>query len=122
MPVATPELLDMSFLYDLADNDRKYIYEVVNLYLNNVSEGMANLETLAKQGDDFEAIQRQAHALKSSAGIVKVRGMYDGLVAIETAARDRKDSNVILSNLDIIMSNFRDALPLIEAERDKNRP
>ena len=116
------QLLDLSFLYSLAENDGRYIYEVINLFLNNVPAGLARLEQFAHEGNDFEAIHRQAHALKSSAGIIKIRGMYDDLVAIEAAAKTDGDKDQIVSRLDSILHNFATALPLIEAERDKNKP
>ena len=122
MAVAEPLLLDLSFLHSLAEKDTKYIYEVVTLYLINVSEGLAKLEKYIRETDDHDAIRRQAHALKSSAGIIKVRSMYDDLVAIEAAARDEQPKSTIIPFLNNILKNFKEALPLIEAEKQRNRP
>jgi len=122
MAVAEPLLLDLSFLYTLAENDTKYIYEVVSLYLNNVSAGLEKLEKYINEANDHEVIQRQAHALKSSAGIIKVRDMYENLVAIEAAARDKQPVSSMAASLANILKNFKEALPLIEAEKAKNRP
>jgi HPt (histidine-containing phosphotransfer) domain-containing protein len=113
-------LLDISFLYEVADNDNVYINEVIKLFLDSVPGGLAKLEKAIKETNDFETIQRQAHALKSSAGIIKVRGMYEGLVVIEASARQQKDKDEMLVKLDEILTNFKAALPLIEAERKKN--
>jgi HPt (histidine-containing phosphotransfer) domain-containing protein len=122
MAVAEPLLLDLSFLYTLAENDTNYIYEVVSLYLNNVSAGLEKLEKYITEANDHEVIQRQAHALKSSAGIIKVRDMYENLVAIEAAARDKQPVSSMAASLANILKNFEEALPLIEAEKKKNRP
>lgn len=122
MAVAEPLLLDFSFLYTLAENDTKYIYEVVSLYLNNVSAGLNKLEKYIEEANDHEVIQRQAHALKSSAGIIKVRHMYENLVAIESAARDKQPMSSMTPYLADILKNFQEALPLIEAEKRKTRP
>ncbi len=122
MSVAEPLLLDLSFLYALAENDTKYVYEVVSLYLDNVSAGLRRLEKYINEADDHELIQRQAHALKSSAGIIKVRHMYENLVAIESAARDKQPMSSITPYFASILTNFKEALPLIEAEKKKTRP
>src|SRR4051812_25496019 len=96
-------LLDLSFLYQLASNDSVYIYEVIVLYLKNVPDSLSNLERLVKETNDFDAIQKQAHALKSSAGIIKVRDMYDSLVAIETIAREHGDQKEIRVRFDALI-------------------
>ncbi len=123
-------LVDVSFLYDVAGNDTKYIYDVVNLFLNNVPDGLNRLDSLIAEGKDYSAIQKQAHGLKSSAGIIKIRGMYDSLVAIEAAARKIAEGlgtvadfrPVILKRFEDMMGVFHEALPEIVAERDRNSP
>ena len=115
-------LLDITFLYDLADNDSKYIYEVIKLFLDNVPGGLVKLEQAIRGTNDYETIQRQAHALKSSAGIIKVRGMYDGLAGIEALARQQGSKDDMIVKLDGILATFKEALPLIEAEKKKNKP
>jgi HPt (histidine-containing phosphotransfer) domain-containing protein len=116
----TVPLLDISFLYNLADNDNVYINEVIKLFLDNVPNGLAKLEKAINETDDFEVIQRQAHALKSSAGIIKIRGMYEDLVVIEGLARQQAGKDEMLVKLNSILTNFKEALPLIEAEKKKN--
>lgn len=116
-------LLDFSFLYTLAENDTNYIYEVITLYLNNIPGGLANLEKLVQDNGDFVSIQRQAHSLKSSAGIIKIADVYECLVAIEASAKQpQPDMDLINNRLSAILSNFRLALPLIEAECRKHQP
>ena len=115
-------LLDMSFLYDLADNDSVYICEVIKLFLDNIPNGLIKLEQAIRETNDFETIQRQAHALKSSAGIIKVRGMYDGLATIEALARQQTGKDKMIVNLDNILANFKEAISLIESEKKKNKP
>ena len=80
-------LVDFSFVYEMAENDTLYAHEVISLFLNTVSSGLLKLEELVRNTDDFEAIRRQAHFLKSSSGVIKVKGMQDDLVIIENLAR-----------------------------------
>ncbi len=126
----TTPIVDFSFLYDLAENDTTYIHEVVKLYINNIPDGIANLEKLINGSGNYEAIQRQAHSLKSSAGIIKVREMYDDLAAIDSFAKKEMEKNtsqsgdkkIIIGKINNILLNFKEALPVIVAERDKNKP
>ncbi len=115
-------ILDLSFLYELAKKDTVYIYEVICLFLKNVPGSLVNLEKLIRETNDFDSIQRQAHALKSSAGIIRVRDMYDDLVKIESLAREKSGKNEMIGILNNILANFKEALPLITAERDKKMP
>lgn len=115
-------LLDISFLYDLADNDNVYIYEVIKLFLDNVPAGLVKLERAIRDTDDYETIRRQAHALKSSAGIVKIREMYNDLAAIEALARQGSGKEEMVVKLESMLANFNEALPLVQAEKEKNKP
>ncbi len=112
-------LLDLSFLYELSDNDTVYIQEVIQLFLNTVPKGLKDLENAVRNTDDFDAIKKKAHFLKSSANIVKVRGMYDDLVEIEALARAEMGKDEITARLNNILVNFNEALPLIRAEKEK---
>lgn len=118
------QLLDLSFVYSMSDNDTNYVYEVINLFLENVPTSVAKLEQLVRKTDDLEAIQKQAHSLKSSANVIKVRGMYEDLVAMESMARagEIEDKPKIVELLDHIIVNFNEALPLLIAEKEKNKP
>jgi len=113
------DLLDLNFLYQLAKNDEGYVNEVVRLYLANVPEGLKKLEKAISETNDFELIQRLAHAIKPSANIIRVLGMYDALVQIEAMARERSDKILMLSLVEKIAANFEKALPLILAEKLK---
>ena len=115
-------LIDFDFLYDLAGNDTSYIYEVINLYLDSVPTGMEKLEQLIRKTDDYGSIQKQAHFLQSSASIVKVRNMYDGLIEIERLAGLQTNKDEMIIKLEQILADFKEALPLIIKEKEKCIP
>jgi HPt (histidine-containing phosphotransfer) domain-containing protein len=119
-------IVDFSFVYEVAENDLQYSFELISLYLKTVSAGLVKLEELVRQTDDFEAIHKQAHFLKSSSKIVQVRDMYDNLMAMEALAieqRDRKDGTgdkqEIMHILDNMIATFRQAEPVLKAEIKK---
>jgi len=112
-------IVDVDFLYNLAANDPLYVYEVIKLYLDTMPQGLDKLEQSIRKQGDYDVIQKQAHFLKSSASVVKVKGMYDNLIEIEILARQRTGKDEMVELLDRILANFKEALPVITAERDK---
>lgn len=115
-------LIDFDLLYNLASNDKNYIFEVVSLYLNTMPSGLEKLEHSIRNDAEFEVIQKEAHFLKSSASVVKVREMYDNLIGIEMLARQRTGRDEMVTRLDNILATFKEAYPKIVAERDKCNP
>jgi hypothetical protein len=114
-------VIDLSYLHSISGNDSKYMYEVLNLFLSTVPESLAKLEKLVKETDDFDAIHKQAHGLKSSFSIVKVGNIFDDIAAIVLLGRQGSGKDEIEERLDRVMTTFSTALPLITAERDKNK-
>lgn len=110
------KLVDFSFVYDMSDNDTAYVHEVATLFLNTVTDGLVKLEDLINTSDDLEQIRRQAHFLKSSANIIKVKGMYDDLIAIEALAREGQSKERMMPMLSNLLSTFEQARPELEAE------
>jgi HPt (histidine-containing phosphotransfer) domain-containing protein len=115
-------VVDFSFIYDMSDNDTNYVYEILDLFIETVSTGLLKLEQLIRKTNDFEAIGRQAHFLKSSANVIKVRNMYDDLLAINTLARQGTGKDKMIPMLDNMIANFKEARPILIAEKDKNKP
>jgi len=115
------QILDLSFLYNVSDNDPVYLYDVINLFLEVVPPGIEKLEQLVNKMDDFDAIHKQAHFLKSSAAIIKVKDVFDDLVKIVSLAREHKGKEEIVIRMNNISANFKEALPLILTEKEKYR-
>jgi len=120
-PIEIP-IVDFSFIYQMSDNDSVYVFEVIELFLKNVPAGLAKLEDSVRNTDNFEIIQKQSHFLKSSANVIKVRGMFDDLVRMESLARAKTGKEEIVELLDKLLFLFNEALPVLEAEREKNKP
>lgn len=81
------QLIDLSYLYEVSDNDPRYIYDVIEIFLSTSPAGLVTLEKLVAEGKDYDAIHKQAHFLKSSFGIIKVNGVFDRLVKMDAQAR-----------------------------------
>jgi HPt (histidine-containing phosphotransfer) domain-containing protein len=115
-------IVDFSFVYQMSENDPKYVYDIVSLYLKVVPSGIENLEKLAKEGKDYEAIVKQAHFLKSSAKVISVRGVYDSLVSVEMEARRSGNIDLITSQVTAMAATIKEALPVLVAEQKKCKP
>jgi len=113
------QLVDFSFVYDMAEGDTKYAYELISLFLNTLSDGMMKLEKLIRQEAPYDEIRFQSHFLKSSAKVVKVRGMFDGFFEIENLARENTGREKMLSILTELVDTFKVARPELEAEVKK---
>lgn len=109
-------LVDFSFVYEMSDNDSTYVHEVATLFLKTASEGLVKLKELIDTEDDLEVIRRQAHFLKSSANVVKVKGMYDNLVMMEGLARMGACKERMKTLIVELLDTFNAARPEIEAE------
>jgi HPt (histidine-containing phosphotransfer) domain-containing protein len=114
-------LIDLKFLQELSGGDAKYIYELLDIFLGTTPEGLETLEQLIRDTNDWEATYKQAHFLKSSVGIVKIRDMHQQLARIEELGRKQEGREEILQLLDKILATFREAHPILIAERDKHK-
>ncbi len=117
-PMDTP-ILDLEYLYEISDKDPDYIHEVLRLFMDSVPETIKELEQSVKEGTDFEAIVKQAHFLKSSSYIVKVKNMYENVTQIELLAKKGSGLSEINEMLQDVIANFDLALPLIQAEQKR---
>jgi hypothetical protein len=114
-------LIDLSFLYDISDNDPGYISDVLEIFLSTVPGGLVKLEEDIQNGE-WEAIYKQSHFLKSSVSVVKVGDMFEKLGNIELLAKDRKEEQTIRHLFSEIMIIFTQAHPLLIEEKNKHQP
>ena len=114
------QVVDFTYLYELAGNDPAYISEVLDLFLGTMPEGLKLLEHLIRSTDDWDRIYRQSHFLKSSVSVVHVVNMMDLLSEIEQLAQKNQDKERIVQLLDQLLSIYQEAHPILLAERAKH--
>ena len=112
-------ILDLSYLIDTSSGDNQYIYEVLTIFIESFPVGLNNLEKLIRTTEDFCEIHKQAHALKSSASVVKIKDVYEAISNIDALSRKNTGKDEILANLELVIYNFGKALPFIQSERRK---
>ncbi|PQJ09404.1 hypothetical protein CJD36_019365 [Flavipsychrobacter stenotrophus] len=116
MPIQHP-LIDLSYISEISGGDEGYIREVIGIFVDTMATGMLKLSDLIRNNGDFEDIHKQAHFLKSSAGIIKITGVYDSLVKIDGLAKQRTGLDEIKQSLNLIITNYNEALPFLIAGR-----
>jgi PAS domain S-box-containing protein len=116
----TKDLVDFSFLFELSDMDPKFISDVLGIFLETMPEGLDKLGDLIHDRRDWDAISKQAHFLKSSTSVVKVKDMFEKLHSIEKMAKGSAvDEDAITVIFAEIRSVFTEAHPLLITEYER---
>jgi len=106
--------VDFSYLEEMAEGKADFIKQVLTIFMDNTPKGLKDLEKLIKEKASFEKIQKQAHFLKSSFGIVKVEGMQECLQQMESLAREGKDRQQIEQLIKEAAAQFSKAEKIIK--------
>ena len=114
-------IVDMNFLYEISDGDPGYITDVIDIFLGTMPDGLVKLENLVHKTEDWEATYKQAHFLKSSVSVIKVRDMFDLLGKIEMLAKNKTGKEEIHKLLAEVLAIFKEALPFLLAEKERQQ-
>jgi HPt (histidine-containing phosphotransfer) domain-containing protein len=112
-------LVDFSYIMELGGGKPTFIKQVLEIFLENTPPGINQLEQLIRNTNKWDAISKQAHALKSSVDIVKIHGMRDRFHQIELLAKDKKHKPLITKLLDEIISDFTKAEVIIRKKMEE---
>jgi HPt (histidine-containing phosphotransfer) domain-containing protein len=124
---AKNSILDMSYIHDVSGNEPSYIYELTGIFIETMAEGLPKLKQYIDEGVNFQKIHSQAHYLKSSAAIIKIRDNYDCLTLMDQIARkhtrgEEIEFPEIVRLYNNVADNYNEALPEILKLRKKNAP
>lgn len=112
-------LVDFSYVMELGGGKPGFLKQVLTIFMENTPPGIKNLEDLIRNTSKWDAISKQAHALKSSVDIIKIHGMRDKLYQIELLAKAKKDKPVIKNILDEILADFSKAEEIIKEKMEE---
>ncbi|MBA3827731.1 MAG: Hpt domain-containing protein [Taibaiella sp.] len=113
-------LIDFSFLYEISYGDASCFVEIIDIFLTSVPDAVRKLHDLIHDTDDWEETSRQAHFIKSSVSVVKVRDMYDTLGLIEKLAKEKRDKDEMVRLFGTVEATLNESYPVLEAEKVKN--
>ncbi|NCX95464.1 MAG: hypothetical protein EBX41_03455 [Chitinophagia bacterium] len=118
-------ILDLSYVSELAGSDKHYMYDIINIFIDTNNEGIDKLDKLVQTEASYEDIQRQAHYLKSSASIIKVKDNHEHLVRIDAmmkiAIKEKQTANMdeVKTRIALLKANYQEALPFLNEELTK---
>lgn len=112
------KLIDYSYLHEHSGGDAQYICDILDIFITSMDEGLTKLETHVNN-NDYDAIEKQSHALKSSVGIVKVQGMYEHLLKMEELGRNEQDIDEIKKRFSELKETYARAKPVLEEDKKR---
>jgi len=99
-----------------------YKYELLGIFLDTMDDGLVKLKKHIKESGDMDATFKQAHALKSSAGVIKVKDMHAQLARIEELGRADTGKDEIEQLFDSLEETYSVARPILVKTRAANKP
>ena len=97
--------VDISMLYEIAENDEAYIKMMITTFLGNLPMVIQQIET-AYASQDWENVFRSAHYAKSSLSVIKIADIFDWIITIESCAKKRIDLDSIPELIKNIKARF----------------
>jgi HPt (histidine-containing phosphotransfer) domain-containing protein len=120
-------LIDFDFLREISGNDPEYMYEVIQIFLDSTPGGIRKLGEMIREPRNWDEISKQAHSLKSSVSVIKIRGIYDQLAELEGLTRLKQDLSEpektrVRELMTAIATTFSEAEPVLADEMNKHKP
>jgi HPt (histidine-containing phosphotransfer) domain-containing protein len=83
-------IIDLQYLYDLADGSFDFVEEMIQLFLNSVPQSVEELQTSISSGD-WQKVKVIAHRIKPSFGFIGAKNVQDQLSQMERNAIEAPD-------------------------------
>ncbi|WP_276133200.1 Hpt domain-containing protein [Polluticoccus soli] len=120
-------LIDFDFLREISGNDPEYMFEVIQIFLDSTPAGIRKLDEMIRDPKNWDDISKQAHSLKSSVSVIKIRGVFEQLAEIEGLTRQKQDlaeteKERVRELMRAIATTFGEAEPVLADEMNKYKP
>ncbi len=110
-----PYRVDLRYLKSVAENDREYLLEVLQSFIDRTSGMLDNLLISAINGE-WDDASRHAGLLRSSLMVVRIHPLSDIVLQIEQDARSRSQLDMILPNIHLAINQYKEAQVVLEEE------
>ncbi len=94
------------------------VQRLVDSYVRNTELAIGRMKS-ALMSNDYSSLEREAHSLKSSSGVIGASGVGELAKALELRAHSEQ-VNACTEKLAELERAFLSLVPLLEAERDRN--
>ncbi len=85
-------LFDLSLLQEMDDSE--YTADIISTYLENTPGELKELKKVCS-GNQYDAINKMAHKLKGSSGLLYAHGILDILAKIDECARVQQNEGLV---------------------------
>lgn len=101
------KLYDLDFVNEMAGGNEEFVNQLLELFVQTVPE---SIELINKhyENEDFEALGKEAHKLKSTISTVKIPSFVDKIKEMEQIGKTGEG----LSRLPQLMVDFNQTMPL----------
>lgn len=110
-----PYRVDLRYLKSVAENDREYLLEVLQSFIDRTAGMLDNLLMSAISGE-WDDVSRHASLLRSSLMVVRIHPLSDIVLQIEQDARSRSQLDMILPNIHLAINQYKEAQAVLEDE------
>lgn len=86
--------LDLSYLYEISDHDREFIYEMIMTIVKNTPDMLNEIEKEGK-AEDWHALGRLMHKLKPSLLLLNIDNLSTLIRELESNAKAPKNMDEI---------------------------
>lgn len=83
-------IIDLQYLYDLADGSFDFVEEMIQLFLNSVPQSVEELKQAINNGE-WQKVKAVAHRIKPSFGFIGAKKVQEQLGQMERNALEAPD-------------------------------
>jgi HPt (histidine-containing phosphotransfer) domain-containing protein len=106
------EILDLSFLIEVTNNDKTHVSNVIDIFIESTDKALKNMDKLIHAENWYE-LSRQAHAIKSSLHVINIIGMHEQILFIEKNAETNSDKKIVTQSVTNAKKLYKRAKPLL---------
>lgn len=107
--------IDLESALDRTGNDEDFLYELINIYVDDYEEKQQELKTAIEQ-EDYSQIQEIGHSLKGSSANLSLTYMQAASLDMEMAGREKdiqkaqESLKKLESEFELVKEHFADKL------------
>ena len=108
--------LDLTYLYEISDHDREFIYEMIMTIVKNTPEMLGDIEREGK-AENWEQVGRLMHKLKPSLLLLNIDNLSSHIRELEGNAKAPRNMELIPKQIaelrelcDIILKELNDLI------------
>jgi HPt (histidine-containing phosphotransfer) domain-containing protein len=94
-------LYDLETLYEMAGNDKKFINDIISIFLTNVTTNANDLVD-AYNHKQWDKVYFIAHKMKSNIDLLSIESLKNDIRIVETSAKNGTDAEQLSTRVSFI--------------------